>query len=121
MRRILVVALLVGALTVFTAGPAFAAHCENLSKEPGAGTHTTVVINALTGEATIDTFNGGWADVWLDVDGDGTADMFLEEVQIGGNHSPQYDEAEPWVNPGAINKTLNSHATDEHGMFVDLG
>jgi len=120
-RRVILVALVTGAISVVSAAPALAAHCENLSKQVGAGNHTTVVIDAATGEAGIDTLNGGWADVWLDTDGDGIGDVYLEEVMIGANHSPQTDHADPWVNPGAVNKTTNGHATSDHGMFVDLG
>lgn len=119
MRRTIFVAVLTAALTVFTAGPAFAAHCVNLSKEPDAGNLTTVVIDANTGQETIvgGQIKGGYADIWIDLDGDGMGDVLeAEDVQIGRNHSPQYDEMTPWVNPGATNKAGNPNATDDHGM-----
>lgn len=120
MRRSLFVVVAAVAALMLLAAPAWAAHCQNLSKPDGAGNHTDVVINAATGEATISGLNGGWASVWLDVDGDGVGDVLLEEgdVQIGKNHSPQQDPENPWVNPGATNKALSANATHEHGMLL---
>lgn len=122
MRRSILVALLSGVMVVLAAGPAFAAACTNQSKPAGAGNHTNVVIDAFTEEVTIDGFNGGWADVWLDLNGDGVGDVLLEaDVQIGQNHSGQFDDSEgPWINPGSIKKALSEHATDEHGMIIHL-
>lgn len=116
MRRALLVAMVTAALLVFTAGPAFATHCVNLSKADGAGNHTTVVVDATTEEVvSISGLNGGFADVWLDVDGDGTGDLLVaEDVMIGKQHSPNV--VGEWVNPGAIAKAANPNATDDHGM-----
>ena len=108
------------AFIVLSAAQALAGHCINTSKKDDAGNHTNVIVNAITDQVTVDSLNGGYADVWLDVDGDGTGDILLEEdVQIGRNHSPNWDEAaEAWVNPGAINKTENPNATDDEGMVI---
>jgi hypothetical protein len=101
---------------------AFAAHCENLSKKEGAGKGITVLIDVSTGAATV-SGHGGYADVWLDFDGDGIGDLQVEsDVQIGKNHAfVDKDgnfaaDVEPWVNPGAINKALSEHATKTNGM-----
>ena len=129
MRRILMVSVLAGALVVFTAGPAFAAHCVNLSKNEGAGNHTNVVIDLTTGTVNIQKAGngngwGGYADVWLDFDGDLVGDLLVEsDIQLGKNHATVAhlgtsfpDSLEPWVNPGAIAKFISDHATHDHGM-----
>lgn len=123
MRRILFVGAVTAAFIAVTAVPAFAAHCINHSKPDDKGNHTNVIVDAATEEVTIvstgnGNASGGFADVWLDLDGDGLGDVLLDEdVMIGKNHSPQSaDSDEPWVNPGAINKSQNPHATDDHGM-----
>jgi hypothetical protein len=116
------VALVSGALVVLVAGPALAAACTNQSKPDGTGNHTMVLVNPVTNEVTISGFNGGWADVYVDFNLDGIADpgeLVEEDVQIGRNHSPQFDDtAGPWINPGSINKALSANATQDHGMIV---
>lgn len=123
MRRTMLVAVLTAALTVFTAGPAFAAHCVNLSKKADAGNHMNVLITP-TGPDSVDVSmlgNGGYADVYLDLNMNyrlDSADLLQEEdVMVGKNHSPNADHDNPWVNPGAWNKFFESdNATTEHGM-----
>lgn len=104
---------------------AFAAHCENLSKKDGAGTGITVLVDvSVPGVETVTVSgHGGYADVWLDFDGDGTGDLQVEsDIQIGKNHAfidkdGNFAEGvEPWVNPGAINKALSENATKTKGM-----
>lgn len=122
MKRPLLIALVTGVLMVFTAGPAFAAHCVNLSKKADAGNHMDVLVTPTGSEAVDVTMlgNGGYADVWIDVNMNYELDQgdFLEaeDVQVGKNHSPNAGTSEPWVNPGAINKLMNDHATLDHGM-----
>jgi hypothetical protein len=103
---------------------AFAAHCENLSKKEGAGSGITVLVDVSGPVETVTVSgHGGYADVWLDFDGDGTGDLLAEsDIQIGKNHAfvdkdGNFAEGvEPWVNPGAINKALSEHATKTNGM-----
>ena len=123
MRRTMLVAVLTAALMVFTAGPAFAGHCVNLSKKADAGNLTTVLIDPDTEDASVvgGQIKGGYADVYLDVNRNGQLDsgvdlLLDEDVQIGKNHSPQ--NVEVWVNPGAENKAENPNATDDNGMIV---
>lgn len=124
-KRTLFVAVLATALTVFTAGPAFAAHCVNLSKEPGAGNHTDVLLTPGPGMTVTDVEflggNGGFADVYVDLDFDGMPDsneLMEEDIMIGRNHSPQWDAlVEAWINPGAENKMFgDNEATTSQGM-----
>jgi hypothetical protein len=83
-------------LTLVVAGTALGAHCQNESKVPDAGQHATVIINTLTGAVTFTGLNaagrltGGFADVWLDFNGDGIGDLLAcEDVFIVSNHSGQ--------------------------------
>jgi hypothetical protein len=83
-------------LTLVLAGTALGAHCQNESKQADAGQHVVVTINVLTGEVTFDGMNaagrlvGGFADLWLDLDGDGTGDVLAcDDVFIVSNHSGQ--------------------------------
>jgi hypothetical protein len=100
---------------------AFAAHCENLSKKEDAGNGITVLVDVSAAAETVTVSgHGGYGDVWLDFDGDGTGDLQVEnDVQIGKNHASIAkgdDGGEPWVNPGAINKASSEHATQTNGM-----
>lgn len=120
MRRLLLIAVITSALVVFTAGPAFAAHCVNLSKKAGAGAGVTVL---LTTSEELISFegNGGYANIYIDFNDNQAADEgeWVAEVQLGKNHSPTIDvtsEEGLWVNPGAIHKFLNEHATHDRGM-----
>jgi hypothetical protein len=81
-------------LSVAVAGTALGAHCQNESKQADAGQKVTVTINLVTGGVTFTGTNaagrvtGGFADIWLDVDGNGTADVLAcNDVFIVSNHS----------------------------------
>jgi hypothetical protein len=83
-------------LSVVIAGTALGAHCQNESKAPDAGQHATVTINTVTGAVTFTGMNaagrlkGGFADIWLDLNGDGTGDVLAcDDVFIVSNHSGQ--------------------------------
>jgi len=120
MRRSLVLVALVAALLVMGAGPAWAAHCINQSKPDGAGNLTTVVVDTTTGEATFVGANaagkpiGGFADVYLDFDGDGVGDLQVEDdVFLVANHSGKDNPAQgsPAVVPGA-----SHNGSPDHGV-----
>src|SRR3970282_1133766 len=75
-------------------GPVLAADCVNESKADGAGQKVDVIINGTTGGVSFTGTNaagrltGGFADVWLDVDGNGTGDVLLvDDTFIVANHS----------------------------------
>src|SRR5215210_5854167 len=81
-------------LSLVIAGTALGAHCQNESKRPDAGQHVTVIVNGLTGDVTFEGINaagrfvGGFADVWIDLDGDGTPDVLAcDDVFLVSNHS----------------------------------
>lgn len=90
---------------------AFAGHCMNESKQEGAGQHVTVVLDAVTEEpVSIDGLTpsghlkGGFADVWIDTDGDGVGDVHVGEVMLVGIHSffspgAAHNQAKPVLPP----------------------
>ena len=75
-------------LAISLASTAFAAHCFPVNKPDGAGQKLVVLINPATGAPTFIGTNaagrltGGFADVYLDLDGSGTltpADLQVED------------------------------------------
>ena len=101
MRRLLISLGSALALTFVIAGSAFAAHCVNQSKPEGAGVRGTVIINAETGEVSFVGANaggrlpGGFADVYLDFDGDGIGDQQVENgIFLISNHSHKANPAQ---------------------------
>ena len=120
MRRSFVLVALVATLMVMGAAPAFAAHCINQSKPDGAGQLTTVVIDLTDGDVTFVGANpagkpvGGFADVYLDFDGDGAGDLQVEDdVFLIANHSSNANPAQgsPAVLPGA-----SKNGSPDHGV-----
>ncbi|HEV8545787.1 MAG TPA: hypothetical protein VGQ64_05810 [Candidatus Limnocylindrales bacterium] len=102
-------------LTLTVASTAFAAHCFPVSKPDGAGQKLIVLVNPATGSATFIGTNaagrvtGGFADVYLDLDGSGTltdADLQVEDdVFVIANHSGKLNPAQggPAVLPSVQN------------------
>ncbi len=102
-------ALAASALSVIVAGQALAAECINASKKADAGQKVTVLVDVATDEVSFTGANaagrlpGGFADVWLDFDGDGTGDLkVLDDTFIVRNHSFR-DVGEPFVLPPIVN------------------
>ena len=104
MRRV-VLSLSVGMLLAITvASTAFAAHCFVANKPDGAGQKLVVLINPATGAPTFIGTNaagrltGGFADVYLDLDGSGTlttGDLQVEnDVFLIANHSGKLNPAQ---------------------------
>ena len=80
--RVLLAAILATAVTVAVAGSAYANECVNANKPDGAGNFGDVVFDVTTGALTLPTnpggqVAGGFADVYLDFDGDGTGDVLI--------------------------------------------
>lgn len=102
-------------LAVAIAGTAFASHCFPVNKPDGAGQHIIVLIDPVTEAPTFlgvnaaDRVTGGFADVYLDLDGSGTltaADLKVEnDVFLIANHSGQLNPAQglPAVLPAVQN------------------
>jgi hypothetical protein len=102
-------------LAISVAGTAFGSHCFPVSKPDGAGQKLIVLINPATGAPTFigtnaaDRITGGFADVYLDLDGSGTltaADLKVEnDVFVIANHSFRYNPAQgtPGVLPAVQN------------------
>lgn len=107
-RRISRAFLLASGLLLLAVGPVLGADCVNESKADGAGQKVDVIINATTGEVSFTGTNaagrltGGFADVWLDVDGNGTGDVQLvDDTFLVANHSlkPNPAQGTPSVLP----------------------
>ena len=91
-------------LAISVVGTTFAAHCFPVSKPDGAGQQLVVLINPATGAPTFIGTNaagrltGGFADVYLDLDGSGTltdADLQVEnDVFLIANHSGKFNPAQ---------------------------
>jgi hypothetical protein len=105
MRRRLGFSIAAGSiLAISLASTAFGAHCFPVNKPDGAGQKLTVLINLATGTATFlgtnaaDRLTGGFADVYLDLDGSGTltaADLQVEnDVFVIANHSGKFNIAQ---------------------------
>ncbi len=102
-------------LAISVASTAFASHCFPVNKPDGAGQHLIVLINPATGTPTFvgtnaaDRLTGGFADVYLDLDGSGTlsaGDVQLEnDVFVIANHSGKFNPAQggPAVLPAVQN------------------
>jgi hypothetical protein len=128
MRRI-VTSLIGGTLlAVLLAGTALGAQCINESKQPGAGNHTVVLIDPATGAPTFIGANaagrltGGFADVYLDLDGSGTltpADLQVaDDVFLVANHSGKVNPAQgaPAILPPIL--AGSDPGGDGHGVGV---
>lgn len=76
MKRVLFLTVVSGGLVLLLAGQALATVCINVSKKDGAGNVGDVIISAVDGSVLQDPTNpggqvsGGFADVYIDVDGD---------------------------------------------------
>jgi hypothetical protein len=89
-------------LAISVASTTFGAHCFPVNKPDGAGQKLTVLITA-TGATFIGTnaagrLTGGFADIYLDLDGSGTltdADLQVEnDVFVIANHSGKFNPAQ---------------------------
>ena len=104
MRRLCLSFAAASILAISVAGTAFAAHCFPVNKHDGAGQKLVVLINPATGAPTFlgtnaaGRFTGGFADVYLDLDGSGTltaADLKVEnDVFVIANHSGKSNPAQ---------------------------
>jgi hypothetical protein len=104
MRRVLLSLATAALLSLVLAGTALGAHCINESKAPGAGVRGAVLLDPVTFEATFEGVNaggrlpGGFADVYLDIDGSGTVtegDVQIEDdIFLVANHSHKDNPAQ---------------------------
>ena len=126
MRRRLFTSLsLAGVLSIFIAGTALGAHCVNESKKEGAGVRGTVIVNVATDEVSFIGANaagrlpGGFADVWLDFNGDGVGDLQVEsEIFLISNHSHKDNPAQG--QPGVLPSAEQDPGGEGHGVdFAD--
>jgi hypothetical protein len=122
MLRVAFLITMAGALSTALAG-----HCINQSKPDGAGnTGTTVVIDAATGEViSIEGTNaagrvtGGFADVYLDTDGDGEGDVLaVDDTFIAGNHANKVPPGQDFDGVAVLPPIHDGSdpAGDEHGV-----
>ena len=96
------------------AGTALGAFCGVDSKPSGAGQKMVLWVDIPSGVQTIleganaaGKFTGGFADVYLDFDGDGTADCFIDDTFLISEHSGSVAPGQDFfglpVNPGVTN------------------
>ena len=128
MRRLVSVpiAALMSLLIVSTA---LAAFCGNESKPQGRGQHATLWFNLATGELVDSegltaggTVPGGFVDVHLDFDGDGTFDCFIDDTFLLSEHqighiAPGQALCEP---PLAVNPAVH-HGNNPGGDDAGVG
>ena len=123
-RRLLAGSLSAGLLTLATAGTALGAHCVNESKQDGAGERGEVIIDTTTGAVSFIGANAagrlpvGFADVYLDFNGDGTGDQQIESgIFLASNHSHKDNPAQG--SPGVLPSAEHDPGGEGHG--VDFG
>ena len=92
MKRIVKLAGASVAALALSAGPAYAHYCTNVSKAGGAGNVGILFADISSGDFTVvpesstvrmngqGQIAGGFMDIHVDVNGDGTADLVLTEV-----------------------------------------
>lgn len=103
-------------LSLIVASTAFASFCGVDSKPSGAGqkvvlwvdlSTTPETVTVLAGANAAGKFTGGFADVNLDFDGDGTADCVINDTFLISEHSgsaaPGQESFGLAVNPGVTN------------------
>ena len=104
MRRVLLSLATATLLSLVLVGTAFGAHCINESKPDGAGVRGAILLDPVTFEDTAEGVNaggvlpGGFADVYLDMDGSGTVtagDIQIEDdIFLVANHSHKDNPAQ---------------------------
>ena len=128
MRRVAVSLGSAMLLTFVIAGSAFAAHCINENKPEGAGVHGAVLLDPVTFEATFEGINaggrlpGGFADVYIDLDGSGTVtagDIQVEnDIFLISNHSHKANPAQGI--PGVLPPILDGQDPAGEGRGVGV-
>ena len=89
-QRVTTVGLATLAVLLLFSGTAFAHYCTNVSKNAAAGSAGTVFFNAVTEEPDLSKsdvrmnkqgqLTGGFYDLLVDFNGDGTADVTLTDI-----------------------------------------
>lgn len=107
-------------LSLLVASTAFASFCGNESKQGGAGqfatlwidfAHQTAVIT--DGGAEVNRVRGGFIDVNLDFDGDGTSDCFIDDTFVLSEHTLGH------VAPGQLFEMLAVNPAVHRGQHPD--
>ena len=103
-------------LSLAVAGTALGAFCTSESKRDGAGQKMVLWVDLsldppvqtiVEGANAAGRFTGGFADVYLDFNGDGTADCFINDTFLISEHSGSIAPGQDFfglpVNPGVTN------------------
>lgn len=121
MRRLLTSSLAAGLLTIVFAGTALGAHCVNESKKDGAGERGIVIVDVATDTVSFEGANaagrlpGGFADVYLDFNGDGIGDQQVEwGIFLISNHSHKDNPAQGL--PGVLPSSQQDPGGEGHGV-----
>ena len=113
-------------LTLLIVSTAFASFCGNESKPQGKGQHATLWFNLATGELVDSegltaggTVPGGFVDVHLDFNGDGTFDCFIDDTFLLSEHKVGHIAAGQLLEGLAINPAVhrgNNPGGDDSGV-----
>jgi hypothetical protein len=113
MRRLVSLPIAV-LLSLIIAGTAFASICGNESKPEGNGQHATLWVDLSTFEVTIleganaaGKLTGAYVDVFLDFDGDGTADCVINDTFILSEHEIGHIAAGQLLEGLAVNPAVH--------------
>lgn len=116
-------------LAMLVASTAFASHCFPVNKPDGAGQKLVVLLNPATfaptfiGTNAAGRLTGGFADVYLDLDGSGTltaADLKLEnDVFVIANHSGKFNPAQSFQGGPAVLPAIQNGDPAGPGKGVD--
>ena len=114
-RRVLALPL-AALLSLLVSSTALAAFCSVQSKPEGAGQRMVLWVDLsvsppvqtiVEGGNAAGKFTGGFADVYLDFDGDGTAECFIDDTFLISEHSGSIAPGQDFfglpVNPGVTN------------------
>jgi hypothetical protein len=113
MRRLVSLPIAV-LMSLIIAGTAFASICGNESKPEGSGQHATLWVDLATFEVTIleganaaGKLTGGYVDVFLDFDGDGVEDCFINDTFILSEHEIGHIAAGQLLEGLAVNPAVH--------------
>lgn len=133
MRRLVSLPIAV-LLSLLMAGTALASFCGNDSKPGGAGQKAVLWVNIAAETVTVveganrgGRLTGGFVDVYLDFDGNGSAECFIDDTYLLSEHELGHIAAGQLLDGLAVNPAIHrgNNPGGSHGMgfaaIADLG